>query len=162
MPALAKYLESIISVFGNDSTQKIKLVSNYISSDYVGLLKAQNLAPKKEILEKIDKKQFAELITMVANSELTSRAAKDILAMMFEKGGTPGAIATEHGMIQKNDEEELKTLMERIIAENPKVVADYRAGKVVAIMSLVGQGMKLTKGSANPEILKKIALEIIK
>ena len=45
---------------------------------------------------------------------------------------------------------------------NPKAVADYKGGKENALMSLVGQIMKETKGSANPEILKQITLELLK
>ena len=31
----------------------------------------------------------------------------------------------------------------------------------VALQFLVGQGMKATKGSANPELLKKLLIEVI-
>jgi aspartyl-tRNA(Asn)/glutamyl-tRNA(Gln) amidotransferase subunit B len=46
-----------------------------------------------------------------------------------------------------------------IISTNPKVVADYKAGKVALLQFLIGQAMKATKGSANPEMLKKLLLE---
>jgi aspartyl-tRNA(Asn)/glutamyl-tRNA(Gln) amidotransferase subunit B len=65
-------------------------------------------------------------------------------------------IALKHGFIQKNDEGELKEIVEKIVAENPKVVEDFKAGKAAALQFLIGQGMKATKGSANPEILKNI------
>jgi hypothetical protein len=49
----------------------------------------------------------------------------------------------------------------KIIIDNAKVVADYKAGKEVALMSLVGQGMKVTKGSANPQVLKEVFLKLL-
>ena len=47
-------------------------------------------------------------------------------------------------------------MVQKIIAENEKVAAEYRAGKETSIMFLVGQGMKASKGSANPQVLKKL------
>ena len=51
--------------------------------------------------------------------------------------------------------------IEKIIADNQKVVADYKAGKEASLQFLIGQGMKATKGSANPEMLKKLIVESI-
>jgi aspartyl-tRNA(Asn)/glutamyl-tRNA(Gln) amidotransferase subunit B len=48
-----------------------------------------------------------------------------------------------------------------MVKANPNVVEDYKKGKQAALMFFVGQGMKVTKGSANPEVLKKIILEVI-
>ena len=47
-------------------------------------------------------------------------------------------------------------MVQKIISENEKPVAEYRAGKEASIMFLVGQGMKVSKGSANPQVLKKL------
>ena len=59
----------------------------------------------------------------------------------------------------KDIEKELQKIIEQVIAENERVVADYCAGKGAALQFLIGQGMKATKGSANPEILKKLLAE---
>jgi aspartyl-tRNA(Asn)/glutamyl-tRNA(Gln) amidotransferase subunit B len=75
---------------------------------------------------------------------------------MYKEGGEPAEIAEKHDLLQKSDEGALKGIIEKIIADNPKVVADYKAGKEAALMFFVGQGMKATKGSANPEMLKTI------
>jgi aspartyl-tRNA(Asn)/glutamyl-tRNA(Gln) amidotransferase subunit B len=93
---------------------------------------------------------------MANTGELSSRGAKDALAVMFKNGGDPKRIAEEKGLIQKNDEGELFAMVQKIIAENEKVVAEYRAGKEASIMFLVGQGMKASKGSANPQMLKSL------
>ena len=81
--------------------------------------------------------------------------------MMFENGGNPEQIAETEGLLQKSDPEALNKIAQEIIDNNPKVVADYMAGKEVALMSLVGQGMKATKGSANPQILKEVFLKLL-
>jgi aspartyl-tRNA(Asn)/glutamyl-tRNA(Gln) amidotransferase subunit B len=135
----------------------IKLASNYIISDLLGLINSSN----NKDLGKLTDKNFASLIKMVAESKISSRGAKDILKMMFENGGNPEEIANKEGLLQKSDLGELEKIAEQIIADNPKVVADYKAGKEAALMSLVGQGMKATKGSANPQILKEIFLKLL-
>jgi aspartyl-tRNA(Asn)/glutamyl-tRNA(Gln) amidotransferase subunit B len=109
-----------------------------------------------ESLGKIEDKNFADLIKMTAGNKISSRGAKDILKIMFEKGGDPAEIAEKENLLQKSDLGELQKIADKIITDNPKVVADYKAGKEVALMSLVGQGMKATKGSANPQVLKSV------
>ena len=50
---------------------------------------------------------------------------------------------------------------EEAIAANPTVVADYKSGKVALLQFLVGQGMKASKGSANPQVLSKLIQELL-
>ena len=131
----------------------IALASNYITNDLVPLV--------GEDEEKMScvREFFADLIRMAGRGEISSRGAKDILALMVETGDDPKKIAEEKGLFQKSDEGALKEIVAKIVAANPQVVADYKGGKEQALMFLVGQGMKESKGSANPEILKKLFRE---
>jgi aspartyl-tRNA(Asn)/glutamyl-tRNA(Gln) amidotransferase subunit B len=70
-------------------------------------------------------------------------------------------IAQEKGFLQKSDAGELESMVKEIIAKNSGVVADYKAGKSAALQFLIGQGMKLSKGSANPEVLKEVFLSLL-
>ncbi len=133
----------------------IKLASNYIISDLLGLMNGS------ENMGKITDKDFSSLIKMLAESKISSRGAKDILKIMFEQGGSPEAIVEKENLLQKSDFGELEKIAKQIITDNPKVVVDYLAGKEVALMSLVGQGMKATKGSANPQVLKEVFLKLL-
>ncbi|MFA4975121.1 MAG: Asp-tRNA(Asn)/Glu-tRNA(Gln) amidotransferase subunit GatB [Candidatus Paceibacterota bacterium] len=139
----------------NDS-EKIKIASNYITSDYLGLKKA-NLEARPPSAA-----NFAELINLVTESKISSRSAKDILAMIVLKDESSLKIATEKGLLQKNDEGEIRNLVQKIISENPEVVAIYKGGKENAIMSLVGKIIKESNGSANPQIVIKMLKEMLK
>jgi aspartyl-tRNA(Asn)/glutamyl-tRNA(Gln) amidotransferase subunit B len=143
------------------SGNAIKLAANYIASDIAGLVKRSGIESAAWLTKnaKESASAFAKLVLMIGQGKINSRGAKDILAIMYEKGGDPEKIAAEKGLLQKNDEGELKKAVEKIIAENGKSVADYKAGKEVALQFLVGQGMKATKGAANPETLKKLFKE---
>lgn len=154
---MGEFFESAVKATGD--TKLAALASNYITSDLAGLIKNN---PDLDAFAHISPETFAELIKMAAESKISSRGAKDILAVMFREGGNPLKIAEERGLLQKSDESELKGIVEKIIAENAPVVAEYKAGKEASIQYLVGQGMKATKGSGNPEVLKKLLTELLK
>lgn len=159
-PTLSKYYESVVSNFIDDQ-KKIKLTTNYLLSDYLGLLKKVNSETGSELtLEVIPTNAFAELITMLAGGDLSSRGGKDTLLLLIQNSGSSArALAEQHDLIQKSDLASIVPIIEKIISDNPTVVADYKAGKLVSLQFLIGQAMKLTKGSANPEVVKKLLLE---
>ncbi|NCU28139.1 MAG: Asp-tRNA(Asn)/Glu-tRNA(Gln) amidotransferase subunit GatB [Candidatus Moranbacteria bacterium] len=150
---LGSWFEKVATIL-NDK-DKIKTASNYITSDYLGLKKT-NLEIKLP-----DDKNFAELINMISSGKISSRVAKDILAMIVIEDNSPMAIAEAKDLLQKNDEGSLKEIVQKIIDNNPSIVETYRGGKENAIMSLVGQVMKETKGSANPELVLKLLKELL-
>ncbi len=151
-PEWGDYFENLISDFKNNK-KLIKLASNYISSDLLGLVAKE---PEFWNTKPIPDKSFSALIKMIGDNKLSSRGAKDILAIMYREGGSPEKIAEEKGLLQKNDEGELKLILKKIIDENQKAVIEYKAGKEASLQFLIGQAMKATKGSANPEMLKTL------
>lgn len=151
---IGDYFESVVAILKDPKL--VKLATNYIVSDYIGLLKKSD----KTITE-ISPENFAELILITAAGTLSSRGAKDVLKVMFEEGGKAQEIAVSRNIIQKNDTEELKKIAEKIVSESPAVVADFKAGKSSVFQYFIGQAMKATKGSANPEVMKTIFEEIL-
>ena len=135
--------------------ESIKTASNYITSDYLGLKKNNLEVRLPEIIN------FVELINMVIENKISSRAAKDILAMIVIEDKSPLKIAEERGLLQNDDEEALKEIVQKIVGLNSSIVETYKAGKENALMSLVGQVMKETKGSANPQIVQKLLKELL-
>ena len=152
---LGKFFEEIASQLNNEKSL-IKLASNYITSDLIGILSSNAEAgfPNAD--------DFSELVKMAAAGEVSSRGAKDILKIMVLEGGAPREIAEEKRLFQKSDEEELRKIAEKIISENEQVVNEYKSGKDASLQYLIGQGMKASQGSANPMVLKKILEEILK
>ncbi len=136
----------------------IKLAANYFTSDLVGLIKEKEI-PVSELL--ITPENFAELIKMVDKKEISSRAAKDVLRHMVEQGGDPSDIVRDKGLGQISDEGALAATIERIVAQNPNAITDYKAGKSNALQFLVGQVMKETKGAGNPEMIKQMLTRLL-
>ncbi len=151
---LSDFFEDVVTELGED-TEKIKIASNYITSDMLGLLK------KNENLKIPHAHNFAELIAMISAGDISSRAAKDILAMIVEEDESPRKIAEEKDLLQKNDESALTEVAKKIITANPKVVEDYKGGKETSLQFFVGQMMKETKGAANPAVVAKLFKELL-
>ena len=153
-PDLSLWFEKVSRILADKG--KIKTASNYITTDFLGLRKTSQEAQLP------NSKNFAELITLVTENKISSRVAKDILAMIVLNDESPLKIATEKNLLQSSDENTIKEIAQKIIDANAKVVADYKGGKEVALMSLVGQIMKETKGSANPQVAKQLLVEMLK
>lgn len=153
-PALGAWFEEVAQIL--KEAEKIKIASNYITTDYLGLKKSNKDIKLPTAIN------FAELITLTTESKISSRAAKDILAMIVLNDDSPLKIATEKNLLQSNDEGALKVIVEKAINENPEVVATYKAGKENAIMSLVGKIIKESNGSANPQVVIKLLKEMLK
>jgi len=154
-PVLAAWFEEVARILRD--ADKIKTASNYITSDLLGLQKS-NLEASLPSAQ-----SFAELINLVTENKVSSRGAKDILAkMIINKDISPLRIATDENLLQQSDEKALKEIAQKVIEANAKIVADYKSGKEVTLMSLVGQIMKETKGSANPQIARQMLINLLK
>lgn len=131
------------------NTDAMKLAGNYLTSDIVSIL-----ASNPELrLDAIKPEYFAELIEMLVKKEINSRIGKDLLVELFGAAESPRTLATTRNLLQISDASAFDSIVAEIIAANPAVVAEYKGGKESVIQFFVGQGMKATRGSANPELL---------
>jgi aspartyl-tRNA(Asn)/glutamyl-tRNA(Gln) amidotransferase subunit B len=153
-PKLWRFLEDTFTLEGNLSvdSKTVKLAANYLISDIGGLLlKDENL-----ILNSTNAIWFGKLVQMLAKSEINSRVAKDLLPEVVFEGLDPEKLAKDRGLTQNNSTEGLTAIVDQIVADNAAVASEYRDGKETALQYLVGQGMKVTRGSANPELLASL------
>ena len=97
-----------------------------------------------------------ELVGLVEAKTISSSAAQQVFAEMFDTGKAPAVIVQEKGLAQVSDTGAIEKFCDEAIAANPNPVADYKAGKVAALNSLKGQVMKLSKGKANPALVGEI------
>lgn len=154
---LSFYFESVVSMLEEKNKQKeTVLVANYILSDLLGLKKKDSSFefPKPEF--------FAELMNLLGDDLISSRTAKDLLPELSRLNRSPKEIAEERGLLQKNDPDAIKHLIEKVISENQAAVLEYKAGKASAIMFLVGNVMKEGKGAVNPSLVKTMLEEALK
>lgn len=129
-----------------------ELLFNYLTSDLLGLVAAREIDFGKI---KIKPGGLAHLVDLIADGNIGSRQAKDILKKMFESGEDPETIMREEGLETISDVAEVEKAVREVIAENIKAVEDYKKGKEASMQFLVGQAMKKLRGRGNPEKLRE-------
>lgn len=125
-----------------------KLACNILISELSGLLAKNN----QDITStKVTTANFAKLVNMIDQKEISSKQAKDVLEAMLD-GKDPETIVKEKGLKQVSDEGAILALVQQVLDENPNSIADYKGGKDRALGFLVGQVMKKSRGQANPKM----------
>jgi aspartyl-tRNA(Asn)/glutamyl-tRNA(Gln) amidotransferase subunit B len=97
---------------------------------------------------KLEPAALARLVAMVADSEVSGSAAREVLDVLIAKGGDPTQVIEAQGL-GRAGEDELSEIVDRAIAENQDAVEKMRAGKGQAIGAIVGAVMRETKGRAD-------------
>ena len=143
-PAIAEYFERVAKQSGN-----FKAASNWVMVELLRALgeKGQGIADAK-----VTPEALAALIALVDAKTIHSSAAKEVFQVLFDRGGEPAAIVKEKGLAQVSDTGAIDGFAAQAIAANEKVAAEFRGGKEAALMFLVGQVMKLSRGKANPQL----------
>lgn len=135
-----------------------KAVSNWIQGDITGYLNSKKCTLAET---KLTPESLGELITLVDNTTISSAMAKKLLPELLAKGGMPKTLVAEKGMTQMNDEGALRQIISTILAANTKNVDSYKSGKDKLFGFFVGQVMKETKGTANPELVNTLLKEML-
>jgi len=110
----------------------------------------------------ISPKMLTDMIRMIDEGKITSTIAKTVFAEMAQTGKPPGKIIEEKNLLPVTDAGEIEQMVEKVIAENPKPVEQYRAGKEKAIGFLMGQVMRVARGKADPQLVNRILIEKLK
>ena len=103
--------------------------------------------------------ELGALVALVASDAISGRIGKDVLVIMVSDGGEPGAIVAERGLEQVTDASAIEPVVEHVIAANLDKAEEYRAGRTGLAGFFVGQVMRETGGTADPELVQKIVRE---
>ena len=148
--AMADFFEECVSLA---STAKARTVVNWLLGDVSHLINTDGV----EICDcSLSPTGIAELIDLIDSGTLGGPAAKTVLEQMYQTGKAPSTIVEEMDLGQISGSDAILDAIRQVIAENPKAVADYRAGKAQSITFLTGQVMRLTRGRANPAVTREM------
>lgn len=136
---------------GQTDAKQIKLTANYIASDILGAMKSKEYVGRQ--ITELEGTELAGVMKMVGDGTLSSRGAKDLIAIWLVEGGDPSEIAEKHALAQSSSDDEISSIIKQILVQNESVAAEVRGGKEAGLQFLVGQGMKISKGKANPIML---------
>ena len=112
---------------------------------------------------KFDRKLFLEMITIVDEGAVSLKACRELVFPEFIKtGASPRKIVADKGLGQISDTGALDKAIEEVLKANEKVVGDFMSGKENALMFLVGQVMRQSKGKANPNMVNDMIRKKLK
>src|SRR5690606_3006643 len=105
--------------------------------------------------------RLAARIRRIIDGTISDKLARDVFAAMWagEEGGNPDAIIEARGLKQISDTGAISAMIDEVLAANPAIVEEHRAGRQKAFNSLVGQVMKAAKGKANPQQVNQLLKE---
>lgn len=135
-----------------------KKVSNWLMVETMRLLKEKEMEPEKICFSP---ENLAKLIGLTDRKEINNTVAKEIFEVLFEKDIDPEKYVEEKGLKTVSDEGALRSVVEKVIADNPQSVEDYHNGKEKAIGFLVGQTMKAMQGKAEPGLVNRLLKELL-
>ena len=105
---------------------------------------------------KISPQKFAQIVKYFAEKKLNNLAVKKVLSLSITTNRDIDDIIEKENLVQVSGEDQLSLFIQETIKENPKPVKEYLEGKEQAIMFLVGQVMKKSRGNANPQVAKEM------
>ena len=110
---------------------------------------------------KLSAASLASLIAMVEERKINRTVAKTVFQEIFDGEIDPEQYVADHGLGMVADDRALRLAIEKVLAENPQSVSDYRGGKTKAMGYLVGQAMKTMKGKADPATVSALVKEML-
>ena len=110
---------------------------------------------------KITAQIIAETVRLISEGKISKNSANEILSESAVTGGNPQEIAEKHGMLMQDNTQMITEAANKIIAENPKAVSDYKSGNKKSFGFLMGKLMTLAGKSANPKTAKDILSELL-
>ena len=142
-PALTAYFEATAAASGN-----AKAASNWIMVEALGRL---NAAGQSIDDIRITPDALGGLIRLIDSGRITGATAKTVFDRMFHEGGRAETIVETEGLARMADAGAIESLVSTVLAAHPGPVGQYRAGKHQTLGFLVGQVMKASAGTADPE-----------
>ena len=147
--ALSDYFEAVLKA----SKSEAKLCANWITGDLSAALNKTDL----EITESpIGYERFAGLLARITDNTISGKIAKQVFEELWQSSASADEIIAEKGLKQITDTGAIEAIIDKIIADNPDQVEQYRSGKDKVFAFFVGQVMKEMKGKANPAEVNKI------
>ncbi len=144
-PELASFYDRAVSLCSCP-----KICANILLTHLLGMIGADSfdcpLSPS----------QLAEISELFATEAINSSTVKRLVSMCTDTDDSPTELVNRHGLAQINDKDELYSMLMSVLSDNPRLLSDYRSGKLAAEKAIIGKAMAMSAGKANPKILNEI------
>jgi aspartyl-tRNA(Asn)/glutamyl-tRNA(Gln) amidotransferase subunit B len=155
---LGGYFEAVVAALGtspagSEGQSHAKLAANWVMGELSGMLNRDNLDIGAS---RISAAALAGLLRRIVDSTISGKIAKEVFESMWSDGKSADAIIEERGLKQITDSGAIESVIDAVMAANPKQLADYRGGKDKLFGFFVGQVQKTFGGKANPAQLNEL------
>ncbi len=151
---LADYFEETVKLYKGDA----KKISNWLMND---VLRMRNELSVSMSEMKLTPAYLANLVHLTDEGKINITTAKNLLPKILESGKGPQVLVEELGLAVVSDDAAIRTVCEKIVAQNPNEVQSYKGGKESLIGWFVGQVMREMRGKADPKLTQKIMKELL-
>ena len=149
----ARYFEELVK--GQDP----KLAANWIISNLFAVLKERGVGIAES---PISAESLSKLLDLLKSNIISSRIAKDVFEIMVKEGKEADVIVEEKGLKQITDAGAIEAAVNKVIANSPQQVEQYKSGNDKIAGWFVGQVMKATQGKANPSLVNQMLRDRLK
>ncbi|MFA6914411.1 MAG: Asp-tRNA(Asn)/Glu-tRNA(Gln) amidotransferase subunit GatB [Endomicrobiia bacterium] len=157
--ALVNYYETAVNYASKEVESTAKLIANWLTTELLGKLNNAKLTIKES---PVKAEYLGQLVALISKDTISGKIAKIVFEEMFNTNKDPQTIIKEKGLVQISDENEIIKICQEAIDESPKIVAEYKGGKERAVVAIVGLVMKKSRGKANPQMVNKILIDLLK
>ncbi|MEC8819700.1 MAG: Asp-tRNA(Asn)/Glu-tRNA(Gln) amidotransferase GatCAB subunit B, partial [Pseudomonadota bacterium] len=152
---LANYFEHTIAISDDPL-----LTANWVKGELLANLKRDNLSPGDA---PVTPELLSELLLKIKDHTISGKIAKTVFSALWQKEtDSVDAYIEAKGLKQVSDSSALEPIVDQIIADNPKQVEQFQAGKTKVLDFFVGQVMKQTDGTANPKQVNELVAARLK
>jgi aspartyl-tRNA(Asn)/glutamyl-tRNA(Gln) amidotransferase subunit B len=152
---VADYYEAALACHRNP-----KALANWVMESVLRIVRERKLDERLRITDwPVAAEHLAELVALIDEGTISGKIAKTVFDEMLATAKRPRAIVAERGLVQVTDAAAIAAAVERVLADNPDKVADYRGGKEKLFGFFVGQVMRATDGKANPKQVNDLLRE---
>ncbi len=152
---LSDYFEAAIKAYGGDP----KRISNWLMNDVLRMLNDRGITVAEL---RLTPDYLAQIIRLVDAGTINTSTGKSLLQKVEETQRAPQEIVQSEGLARVNDDAAIRDVCQAVLAENPKEVVSYRAGKITLAAWFVGQVMRKMHGKADPSLARAILEELLK
>ncbi|MFW6346873.1 MAG: Asp-tRNA(Asn)/Glu-tRNA(Gln) amidotransferase subunit GatB, partial [Halomonas sp.] len=146
---LAEFYEHAVSESGGFA----KRTANLLMSELLAYLNKDGL---EITASPVTPEMLGKLVTRLEDGTISSRGAKDAFEAMWAGEGEPDEVIERRGLKQVTDTAAIEAMIDEVLANNPQQLEQYRAGKEKLFGFFVGQVMKASGGTANPQQVNEL------
>jgi len=129
---------------------------NWLNTELLGRL---NKAGYNITNSPVSASKLGELVSKIDSGAINGKGAKDILDVLMEEDRDIDELIDSMGLAQVSDDGAILEIIDTILANNQDKVEQYKSGKDKLFGFFVGQTMKASKGSANPQKVNELLKE---